>query len=89
MFYLQWFESKPPATLDEELTLTKYRAHAAYRKQDYNTAISLYERCNKLLPPNANLLLREVGESKARCLLKIGNLEECEDVLMNLVSYFS
>ena len=69
--------------------MTKFKAHCAYRRQDYIKAISLYDRCHELLPANANLLLREVGESKARCLLKVGRYKDCEELLASLVSQIS
>jgi len=85
VFELQWFERKVPADSDEELTITKFKAHAAYKKKNYQQAASLYKACAKLLPSNANLVLREVGESRARCLLKLGRLEDCEQLLLSLL----
>ncbi len=74
--------------MDEELTLSKYKAHAEFQKNDFTSALALYNQCADLLPQNANLLQREVYEGKAKCLIELERLKEAEDATKFMVSLF-
>eukprot|EP00794_Sanderia_malayensis_P004649 gene4649-5257_t len=76
-----WFYSKSPADNDELLTLSKYKAIAEFKKQNFSDSMKLFEQCEELLPANANALRREVFEGKARCLIELQEFQEAENVI--------
>ncbi|XP_073541608.1 uncharacterized protein C8orf76-like isoform X2 [Phyllobates terribilis] len=72
----QWFNGDVNQDdLVEAHTMLKFRADLSYRREDYE-AFNVYSDCSALIPLANNAMRRDVQESQARCLLRLGRHKE-------------
>ena len=80
---MEWKEypdpSGPPlikcSVHDMEFMTMKYRADLLYSQRSHQNAVNLYRRLLELVPPENRGLEREMRDSLARSLLKVGDGE--------------
>ena len=60
----------------ERQAIRKYRGDLLFQKQNYEEAFTMYQESRKCLPPNNAVVDRELIESMAMCLLKLGKCDE-------------
>lgn len=62
----------------ERQVIRKYQGDLLFQNQNYEEAFTIYQESRKCLPPNNAVVDRELIESMAMCLLKLG---KCDDAL--------
>ena len=62
----------------ERQAIRKYQGDLLFQKQNYKEAYTMYQESRKCLPSNNAVMDRELIESMAMCLLKLG---KCDDAL--------
>ncbi|XP_063817794.1 uncharacterized protein C8orf76 homolog [Pseudophryne corroboree] len=77
----QWFteDVNNDDFIDVPTTL-KFRADLSYRQEAFQRALNEYSDCYVLLPPANNAMRRDVQESQARCLIRLGRYKEALDI---------
>ena len=60
----------------EKQNIRKYQGDLLYHKHEYQQALVMYQESWQSLPPNNTVLERELLESMAMCLLKLGKFNE-------------
>jgi len=78
----QWFTD---ATADDNFMTVKYRADLHYYHKKYSHAATEYETTLKLVPRSNTVIIREVNDNLARCLLRIGQPEQALAKALTLV----
>ena len=71
-------QCSPNCDPSERQTIRKYQGDLLFQKQNYSEAFDMYQESRQYLPPNNTVLDRELIESMAICLLKLG---KCEDAV--------
>ncbi|XP_077115013.1 uncharacterized protein C8orf76 homolog isoform X4 [Ranitomeya variabilis] len=64
----------------EAHTVLKFRADLSYRREDYAKAFTVYSDCYALIPLANNAMRRDVQESQARCLIRLGRHKEALEI---------
>ncbi|XP_069609627.1 uncharacterized protein C8orf76 homolog isoform X1 [Ranitomeya imitator] len=64
----------------EAHTVLKFRADLSYRQEDYAKAFTVYSDCYALIPLANNAMRRDVQESQARCLIRLGRHKEALEI---------
>ncbi|XP_056386022.1 uncharacterized protein C8orf76 homolog isoform X2 [Hyla sarda] len=86
----QWFqEDLSSADLAEVHTMWKFRADFSYRQEDFEKALKEYSDCYALIPPANNAMRRDVQESQARCLMRLGRHKEALEIAEMLTKVVS
>lgn len=76
-FFCQWFmRSSPNNDPAEKQNIRKFQGDLLYHKHKYEQAFVMYQESRQRLPPNNTVLDRELLESMAMCLLKLGKFNE-------------
>ncbi|XP_069812380.1 uncharacterized protein C8orf76-like [Dendropsophus ebraccatus] len=77
----QWFmEDVSSDDLAEVHTIWKFRADFSYRQEEFEKAFNEYTGCYALIPPANNAMRRDVLESQARCLIRLGRHKEALEI---------
>uniref|UniRef100_A0A8C5MV39 Chromosome 8 open reading frame 76 n=1 Tax=Leptobrachium leishanense TaxID=445787 RepID=A0A8C5MV39_9ANUR len=77
----QWFnEDMNSEDHPEIITVLKFRGDFAYRRGDYEKALTEYENCCQLLPQTNAAMRRDVQESQARCLVHLRRFKEALEI---------
>ncbi|KAM3913210.1 uncharacterized protein C8orf76 homolog [Leptodactylus fuscus] len=77
----QWFNEDVTADdLVEVHTILKFRADLSYRQEDFEKAFNEYSECCALIPRANNAMRRDVQESQARCLIRLGRHKEALEI---------
>ncbi|XP_040293641.1 uncharacterized protein C8orf76 homolog isoform X2 [Bufo bufo] len=77
----QWFnEDVTNEHLVEVHNILKFRADLLYRQKDFEKAFIEYSDCYALIPPANNVMRRDVQESQARCLIRLGRHKEALEI---------
>lgn len=74
-------QCSPNNDQSERQTIMKFQGDLLFQKQNYSEALVKYQESRQCLPPNNTVLDRELIESMAICLLKLG---KCDDAVMLL-----
>ncbi|XP_020612291.1 serine/threonine-protein kinase Chk2-like [Orbicella faveolata] len=75
----EWFmQCSPNDDQVERQAIRKYQGDLLFQNQNYEEAFTIYQESRKCLPPNNAVVDRELIESMAMCLLKLG---KCDDAL--------
>ncbi|CAJ0916513.1 unnamed protein product [Ranitomeya imitator] len=64
----------------EAHTVLKFRADLSYRQEDYAKAFTVYSDCYALITLANNAMRRDVQESQARCLIRLGRHKEALEI---------
>lgn len=80
-------ESSPAACSvhDVEFMATKYRADLLYSQNNPRESASLYRKLLDLVPPENSCVVKELRDSLARSLLKLGDGESAKREAEQLV----
>ncbi|XP_044155527.1 uncharacterized protein C8orf76 homolog isoform X2 [Bufo gargarizans] len=82
----QWFnEDVTKEHLAEVHNIVKFRADLLYRQKDFEKAFIEYSDCYALIPPANNVMRRDVQESQARCLIRLGRHKEALEIAEDLL----
>ncbi|XP_042560333.1 uncharacterized protein C8orf76 homolog [Clupea harengus] len=82
----QWFcEDADTDDMLEKQKVYKFRADLAYRRKQYQTALSDYTTCLSLIPVGGNMAIkRDVLEGMARCSCQLGRPEQAQELTEKL-----
>ena len=78
-------QCSPNSDHAERQTISKYQGDLLFRKQNYREAFAVYQESRKYLPPNNTVLDRELIESMAICLLKLGKCDDAVTLLKEVM----
>ncbi|XP_075072482.1 uncharacterized protein C8orf76 homolog [Mixophyes fleayi] len=77
----RWFtEDENNDDFTDVPTTLKFRADLAYRQEEFEKALNEYNDCYLLIPPANNAMRRDVQESQARCLIRLGRYKEALEI---------
>lgn len=81
-----WFDDIDLSGLSstEAQTILKYRGDVAYHNARYDAALRMYQQCQDQLQANNVSMRRGVEEDKARCYLRLGQLENAISCARNV-----
>lgn len=91
MLFFQWFvKFRLNDDESERQNILKYRGDLLYQKRKYKEALGVYQESFQCFPPNNAVQGRELMESMALCLLKLGKFDDALSLVTEaLVSKFS
>ena len=76
----------------EKQNIRKCQGDLLYHKHEYQQALVMYQESWQSLPPNNTVLERELLESIAMCLLKLGKFNEAltlvKETIVRYVHFF-
>lgn len=77
----QWFFEETDFEDDADIiNVKKFRGDLAYHQQEFKKALGEYSSCYALLPPSNVAMRRDVQESRARCLARLGRHKEALEI---------
>lgn len=83
----KWFLAATADNPEEAMMLEKYKGDYHYARNDFHSALTVYEGCLNLAPNSATSVMRDCAEGMARCCSNLGLYDralKCAETLEKL-----